>query len=106
MVWASSNRRSELPPTQQWERIRRQVIRRDRGVCQGVREDESLCTSPGTDVDHIHNPHDHSLGNLQLLCAPCHRRKTQSESLAARQRPFRPAPTGPGSRREAVPDVW
>ncbi|WP_323371806.1 HNH endonuclease, partial [Streptomyces katsurahamanus] len=43
----------------------------------------ALCGHPGTDVDHIRPGNDHSMGNLQLLCGWCHKRKTQAESRAA-----------------------
>ncbi|MEU6633805.1 HNH endonuclease signature motif containing protein [Streptomyces parvus] len=78
------------------------------GVCQASLSDGSRCNAPGTDVDHIRPGNDHSMTNLQLLCSWCHRQKTQAEATAARvaQRPYRPAPTGPGTRREAIPDVW
>lgn len=101
MAWATSNRRSELPPTQAWEAIRKRVIRRDAGRCVA-------CGAPGTDVDHIIPGADHNLGNLQLLCRDCHQTKTQRESAQARN--FKRVPTRkmgrPGTRSEPTPDPW
>jgi 5-methylcytosine-specific restriction protein A len=60
-----------------WQRLRKVVIQRDRGLCQ-------LCKAQGivragTDVDHIQAKADggtDALTNLRLLCASCHRRVT------------------------------
>ncbi|MFJ8394400.1 HNH endonuclease [Streptomyces sp. NPDC094144] len=105
MAWASSNRRSELPPN--WPTLRARVIKRDRGLCQGVLAEGALCGHPGTDVDHIRPGNDHTLGNLQLLCAWCHKAKTQRESQAWRDsQPPLPQTHIPRAQREAAPDVW
>ncbi|QDQ14331.1 HNH endonuclease [Streptomyces spectabilis] len=105
MVWESSNRRSELPAN--WEALRARVLRRDKGACQGVLMEGGLCGHPGTEVDHVRPGTDHSMSNLQLLCAWHHKRKTQAESLAAR------ASAKPTQRthitreqREPTPDPW
>lgn len=44
------------------------VIERDRGVCV-------KCGAPGQEIDHIASAAP-ELDNLQLLCTPCHRSKT------------------------------
>lgn len=105
MAWASSNRRSELPSN--WPALRARVMRRDRGVCQGVLSEGAICGYPGTEVDHIRPGMDHSMGNLQLLCAWCHKRKTQAESQAARAN-AKPLPRThiPRGEREAPPSPW
>ncbi|MFG3200376.1 HNH endonuclease [Streptomyces sp. NPDC048208] len=105
MAWSSSNRRAELPAN--WATIRARVVRRDRGLCQGVLSEGALCGHPGTDVDHIRPGNDHSMGNLQLLCTWCHKRKTQAESKAARAND-KPLPRThiPRAEREGPPDVW
>ncbi|WP_415940427.1 HNH endonuclease [Streptomyces sp. 039-1] len=103
MAWSSSDRRSELPPN--WPAIRARVKRRDRGVCQGVLSEGALCGAPGTDVDHIRPGGDHSLGNLQLLCRWCHKRKTQRESHEARAVKRKP-PTITRDLRDPMPDPW
>ncbi|WP_412175206.1 HNH endonuclease [Kitasatospora griseola] len=76
------------------------------GLCQGVLPQGGRCEAVGTEVDHIRPGDDHSLENLQLLCAWCHRQKTQAES--SRARAFkRPPPTSiPRTKREATPDPW
>jgi 5-methylcytosine-specific restriction endonuclease McrA len=104
MAWSSSNRRSELP--RNWAVIRQRVIRRDGGHCKGLLEGGRVCGAPGTDVDHIRPGADHSLGNLQLLCAWCHKRKTQAESRAARSFKPRPPAIIPRASRETTPDPW
>jgi hypothetical protein len=82
-MWATSNRRAELPPN--WGYLRAVVLSRDhhrcRWVVNGVR-----CMRHATDVDHIGNKHDHRLGNLQALCVPHHRHKTALQGNAARWR--------------------
>jgi 5-methylcytosine-specific restriction endonuclease McrA len=53
----------KIPPE-----IRAKVIARDGGRCV-------KCGAPGQEIDHISGP-DPDLANLQLLCTPCHRSKT------------------------------
>jgi 5-methylcytosine-specific restriction endonuclease McrA len=38
-----------------------------------------------TEVDHIDDPHDHGEKNLQGICSPCHKDKTQREAADARR---------------------
>lgn len=75
--WQGSNRRAELPPD--WPRIRQRILRRD-PICR------ACMAAPSAEVDHIDNPHDHSDANLQGLCAPCHKVKTQREAARGRRR--------------------
>lgn len=78
--WKGSDRRSRLPSD--WAKIRERVKRRDLGLCQE-------CGAPGTDVDHIRPGDDHSMSNLRLLCAACHKAKTAKEggeAYAAKRR--------------------
>ena len=104
--WGDRNTWRKGLPTN-WKLIRERVIRRDRGLCQGVLSEGALCGHPGTEVDHIRPGNDHTLGNLQLLCAWCHKQKTQAESKAARDA-LGPLPQThiPRAQREAAPDVW
>jgi 5-methylcytosine-specific restriction endonuclease McrA len=73
--WAGSTRRQRLPPD--WDRRRRTVIDRD-PICR-------ICANAlSAEVDHIAPGDNHDLENLQGLCKPCHRDKTQAEAAAAR----------------------
>ena len=84
--WNSSTRGSRLPFD--WHTRRTRVRDRAGGQCEhtdnGVR-----CTRPGTDCDHITAGDDHSLTNLQWLCAPHHKQKTQQEATAGLRRRLR-----------------
>lgn len=87
MTWqrnGSSKRRLELPSN--WTAIRAAVIRRDK-TCV-------LCGQPGNQVDHIDDPHDHSLTNLRLLCVPHHAARTARQGVNAsrvwRAKAYRP----------------
>ena len=64
-----------------WEIIRRQVIRRDGGVCQ--QSDEGGCNGP-LEVDHIveiqHGGGD-ELENLRTLCRRHHARKRAATNV-------------------------
>lgn len=93
--WASSDRRSELPPD--WPRIRRRVLRRDGYRCTWV-EVGVRCSALATDVDHAGERMDHSDESLRSLCEPHHKAKTQAEAAAARAAKSRrrPPPPHPG----------
>jgi 5-methylcytosine-specific restriction enzyme A len=73
--WAGSNRRHELPPD--WDRRRRTVLARD-PICK-------CGNALSTEVHHIGDPHDHSLDELEGICAQCHREETQRQAQAARR---------------------
>ncbi|MFF9525343.1 HNH endonuclease [Streptomyces achromogenes] len=97
MAWQGSTRKSRLP--KDWPRIRARVLRRDKGVCQAVFSDGRRCEQPANQVDHVKAGDDHSLANLQALCAWCHARKSAQEGGAAaaltRVRTERPKPIHP-----------
>lgn len=81
--WVGSDRKSQLPAG--WEsRIRPAIIARDSGRCRWI-EGGQRCRERGTDVDHIGDPHDHSLANLRLLCSAHHDRRTSAQGLAAKR---------------------
>ena len=82
--WSGSNRRSELPSD--WDKIRKRVLRRDSSLCQWIQIDDNYCLKEATEVDHIQDPYDHSLENLQSLCSWHHSQKTAKESSEARSR--------------------
>lgn len=75
--WAGSTRRRTLP--HDWNRRRRRILRRD-PICRACR------AAPSVEVDHIDDPDDHSDGNLQGLCPPCHAAKTTQQATEARRR--------------------
>lgn len=87
--WQGSNRRQELP--KDWvPKIRPAVRRRAGGRCEGPTDPETgvrppdvpRCEQAGTDADHISDPHDHGMHNLQWLCGACHQAKTTVEARA------------------------
>lgn len=74
-------------PDAEWQRLRRQVVRRDAGICQACQSDGRAAF--GVEVDHIcplWEGGSDRLSNLQLLCRRCHREKTIAE--AARRAAF------------------
>jgi 5-methylcytosine-specific restriction protein A len=79
--WKSSDRRSRLP--RDWSRIRARVFRRDGGQCVIPLEDGTRCPNAATDCDHIIPGDNHSLDNLQSLCASHHATKSAREGNAA-----------------------
>lgn len=93
MPWSTSGRRAHLPAN--WEAIRRRVLARDGHRCMAAMRDGSRCPATATDVDHIARGDDHTMTNLQSLCAWHHKRKTAAESGAARRRHPRDRRTRP-----------
>lgn len=95
MAWSSSDRAQRLPAD--WPKRRARVLRRDGWRCQ-IRG--PLCRGIAREVDHIEHGDDHRDANLQSVCVPCHRDKTQLEATAgradARERSARPAEPHPG----------
>lgn len=77
--WAGSTRSQRLPPD--WNRKRRRILRRDK-TCQ-LRYPG--CVHLPTEVDHREPGDNHDDANLQAVCAPCHRTKTQAEAADARR---------------------
>lgn len=79
-----------------WARRRARILARD-PVCRicGLR--------PATEVDHVISRAaggDESPGNLRGVCRPCHARRTQRQSVAARKRNPKPPPL-PAAERQA-----
>jgi hypothetical protein len=97
--WASSNRRATLPKN--WANIRGAVARRAQGLCEATRH-VTGCDGRGNECDHIGDPLDHTLGNLQWLSPACHRAKTQEESKKAKAKTNRKRskPLHPGVQGE------
>lgn len=84
MAWEGSDRRSRLPTN--WSALVKQVWERDKGQCTWRLPSGKRCPRRGAEVDHRVNNDDHSLRNLQLLCAHHHGRKTQREAWSGRTR--------------------
>lgn len=82
MVW-KTNRAARLPGD--WRTRRLAVKARAGGQCQWF-TGPSRCQEPGSECDHVVNNDDHSLGNLQWLCAPHHHQKTLREAADARNK--------------------
>lgn len=68
-----------------WERLRKQVMQRDAGLCQPcIRLGH---TSPAHAVDHVIPKAEGGTDderNLQAICKPCHAAKTAEESKRAK----------------------
>lgn len=75
--WEGSTRKSRLPSSGRWAKRRRYILNRD-PVCKVCADNLS------TQVDHIINNDNHSPENLQGICEPCHKAKTQAEAARAR----------------------
>ncbi|MFI2810153.1 HNH endonuclease [Microbulbifer sp. JSM ZJ756] len=70
-----------------WRKRRLVVIRKDKGLCQSCLK--AGLAVQGSHVDHIKPKAQggtDDLENLQLLCKPCHLRKTAQEGGGARGR--------------------
>lgn len=98
MTWGDEKGR-ELPPD--WEtRIVPAIKKRDGGRCRWILGiSKRRCPRPGTDVDHVGDPDDHSYRNLRLLCAFHHGKRTARQGIQAREerkaKKFRPGEDHP-----------
>ena len=95
--WVGSDRRARLPPD--WPARRARVMARDGYHCTARLADDTRCTEPATDVDHINPGDQHDDTNLTALCGWHHARKSAAEGARAahanrapRQRPPEPHP--------------
>jgi 5-methylcytosine-specific restriction protein A len=66
-----------------WKAKRQAVLKRDPS-CR--LQYPGICSTVSTEVDHIVRGAGEYLYNLQGVCSPCHRHKTQQEARQARQR--------------------
>lgn len=85
--WATSDRRSRLPPD--WRRRRAAVLARAGQRCEALDSLGQRCPERATDADHVQRGDDHRMTNLQALCRWHHGQKTAREAADAR----RPRPT-------------
>lgn len=71
----------------EWEKIRKRILRRDKGLCQPCFRQGKY--RPAKQVDHkvpkVEGGTDDD-SNLQAICVPCHQAKTAEEALRARRR--------------------
>src|SRR5262245_23908439 len=68
-----------------WTRLRATVMRRDGYLCQPCRRVERL--TPADEVDHVvpkAQGGSDDLTNLEAICTPCHKAKTQREANMGR----------------------
>ena len=68
-----------------WRRIRERILQRDKGLCQPCLKQGFY--TPANEVDHIVNIASggtDSDDNLQAICGPCHKLKTQQEARRGR----------------------
>lgn len=88
MAWSRESRQSRGYGAE-WEKVRRVVIARAKGLCEEC--DRQGRVAMGRDVDHkVSKAKAARLGwhpskidhpsNLQFLCGPCHERKTAEET--------------------------
>ena len=90
MSWETSNRRATLPSN--WRQIRAAILRRDPTCRLGY----DGCTKASREVDHIGTADDHRPEMLRGVCAPCHKRRTQAQAVAAKPRQRRNPEAHPG----------
>lgn len=87
MVWGTASRQSRGYGAA-WDKIRKRILQRDCGICQPCKREGRLTL--GNQVDHITSKAKaRRLGwsqsqmdadsNLQCICEPCHKDKTQRE---------------------------
>lgn len=88
MAWSKESRQSRGYGAQ-WEKIRKLVIDRAKGLCEECQRHKRVAI--GRDVDHVvgkakaarlgwSQEQVDNLQNLQLLCPLCHTKKTTEES--------------------------
>lgn len=88
MAWSKESRQSRGYGAE-WEKVRRVVIERAKGLCEKCQREGRV--TAGKEVDHVVSKAkakamgwsqakmDHPR-NLQFLCTPCHERKTTEET--------------------------
>lgn len=96
MTWGTKTRQ-ERGYGAEWEKLRQQTIKRDKGLCQQcIREGR---VTIGKDVDHVvsraeahrrgwSKERTECLANTQYLCKPCHDVKTEAEQGKKKRPPM------------------
>lgn len=86
MTWDSGRSARSVRLPDDWPIRRLRVLRRDGYACMAILEESGArCAAPARDVDHVVRGDDHSLENLQALCAWHHARKSAREGVEARK---------------------
>jgi 5-methylcytosine-specific restriction endonuclease McrA len=99
MAWTNGGEGSKIP-----DPIKRQVRARQHNQCNTY--NPTLCTGRIDEYDHItniktlHTPRHlaNDPNNIQGLCTPCHKTKTQTEATAGKRRHLRPRQPHPSDR--------
>ena len=100
MAWANGGPGSKIPAA-----IKRTVRQQQHDTCRTI--DPTVCTGAIDEYDHIVNvktlginrPDANDENNIQGLCKPCHKVKTQREATAGHNRWKRPVEAHPGLAR-------
>ncbi len=80
--WVNSDRREHLPAN--WTKLREQRFKIDGYRCTAYMEsDNTRCTGPAEECDHIGKRTDHRIQMLRSLCSWHHQRKSSREGAAA-----------------------
>lgn len=69
----------------EWEKTRKRILSRDKGLCQPCLR--NMRYRPAKQVDHIIPKAEGGIDdddNLQAICVACHTEKTQQEAIRAR----------------------
>lgn len=73
-----------------WDKLRQAIMSRDMHLCQPCKREDKA--TPAREVDHITPKAEggtDDAANLQAICIPCHRAKTQAEGARAQGRRVR-----------------
>jgi 5-methylcytosine-specific restriction endonuclease McrA len=94
MTWNPNQRKKQLPAN--WAALRKRVLARDGAQCCYLWPSGQRCPNAATHVDHIVRGGNHSMENLQALCAKHHFQKSSAEGRAAQgPRPTQRRPPEP-----------
>ena len=100
MAWNTSHRKTELPHN--WADLRKQARARADDICEWRDSNGTRCTSPGRELHHTGNKHDHALSSLMWICTAHHKAETDKQAKAAQHAKYVTAKKRP---REAHPGV-
>ena len=94
MAWEGSDRRGRLPGN--WNSLKALAKKRAGYRCQHSIDGIRCTNTTELEVDHIVAGDNHSLSNLQVLCTPHHKAKTQRELRNIRDKRYRKPEPHPG----------